>query len=90
MIYNVSIKRGMKMKFNTETLARWNKAVAQYVKDAGYHINDVETGAHAWIIAHKTDITREAYEDRSVVDAHIKTALQKIFPKAVFKDTYSY
>lgn len=78
------------MKFDTETLARWNKTVAEYVKDEGYDISDVKTGAHAWIIAHKTYIAREAYEDSSVVDAHIKTALQKIFPKAVFKDTYSY
>jgi peptide deformylase len=78
------------MKFDAKTVARWNEIVVEYVNGSGYEISDVKTGSLAWAIAHKTKITHEAYEDNSVVDAHIKTVLQKIFPGAVFKDNYSY
>lgn len=78
------------MKFDNQTVNRWAEQVADYLGRLGYDISDVKMGAEAWDIAHRIGITKEAYKDRSVTDAHIKTALQKIFPDAVFLDKYSY
>lgn len=58
----------------------------------------VESGSLAWTIASKSGITAYCYGDTSkglpgipgIVDAHIKTALQTIFPNAVFRDKYAY
>lgn len=63
-------------------------------KDCGM----VESGALAWELAHRAGITSYCYGDTSrdmpgipdCVDAHIKTALARIFPNAVFKDRYAY
>ena len=57
-----------------------------------YH-NDILANEFARVgdlVAHQSGITEEAYADRSVVDAHIVTALKQMFPNAEFKDTYSY
>jgi hypothetical protein len=78
-------------KFNAETIARWVEKAERYVIDNhGIHLTGVKIGSDAWGIAHRSGITAEAYKDRSVVDAHIVTALKQIFPNAVFKDKYSY
>lgn len=77
-------------KITTETLSRWKETISQYLETVEYDLDDVVEGSLAWIIAHKTGIVKEAYEDRTIVDAHIKTALQKIFPNAIFKDIYNY
>lgn len=54
-------------------------------------LDAVTTGRDAWAIAHRAGITKEAYDiSRDVVDAHIQTVLQKIFPKAVFRDAKRY
>jgi hypothetical protein len=51
----------------------------------------VVTGRDAWTIAHLAGVVREAYAmDRDIHDAHIQTALQKIFPNAVFRDKKVY
>lgn len=78
------------MKFDKATVNRWSVMAADYLGRNGYDLDDVKTGVDAWEIAHRVGITREAYEDHSVVDAHIKTALKVIFPEAVFKDRYTY
>jgi hypothetical protein len=78
------------MKFNSDTVNRWATLSANFLARSGYNLSDVKTGAEAWTVAHQSGITKEAYEDRSVVDAHIKTALQQIFPNAIFVDKYSY
>lgn len=78
------------MKFDKATVNRWAAMAADYLGRYGYDIADVKTGVEAWDIAHHVGIAREAYEDRSVVDAHIITALKAIFPEAVFKDRYTY
>lgn len=52
---------------------------------------DILTGKDAWTIAHNAGITRKAYEmGRDITDAHIQTALERIFPNAVFKDAKRY
>lgn len=78
------------MKFDRSTVNRWAVMAADYLGNRGYDIADVKTGIEAWNVAHRSGITEEAYADRSVVDAHIVTALKQLFPSAVFKDTYSY
>jgi len=78
------------MKFDTQTVNRWATLCADYLGKRGYDVSDVKTGVDAWNIAHRVGVTKEAYDDRSVTDAHIKTALQKIFPECVFTDKYAY
>ena len=79
------------MKIDKATFERWNKYCQLFVAEHSLQIEDIKTGIDAWNIAHRLDIPREAYAiDNSIVDAHIKTALQKIFPNAVFKDKYHY
>ena len=79
-------------KFDTATVKRWAtmaETFLQRVGDPGTP-KDVYLGAEAWTIAHLSGITGEAYADRSVMDAHIVTALKEIFPSANFSDRYSY
>jgi hypothetical protein len=77
-------------KFNSEMINRWTVMAANYLGRNGYDMADVKLGVEAWDIAHYVGITKEAYADRSVVDAHIVTALKQLFPNAEFKDTYVY
>ena len=80
-------------KFDSETIARWTKMADEWLASNQFGVIDrdkVLSGANAWKIAHRSGISYEAYEDMSVVDAHIVTALKQIFPNAEFKDTYSY
>lgn len=85
-------------KFDQATIVRWTEMVDVWLsKNFGVtdrfgitersHVSD---GTSAWTIAHRAGITQEAYEDRSVVDAHIVTALKQIFSNAKFYDKYSY
>lgn len=78
------------MKFDKATVNRWAAMAADYLGRNGYDIADVKLGVEAWEIAHYVGITDEAYQDRSVLDAHIVTALKTIFPQAVFKDRCAY
>ena len=73
------------MRATPEMLARWRKYCALYVHDLGHGqtVDDVTSGACAWMIAHKVDIPREAYHV-GMNDAHIATALRRIFPNATF------
>ena len=52
--------------------------------------DDITTGRDAWAIAHRSGVTNDAYKDRTVTDGHIQTALERIFPHAVFKDAKVY
>lgn len=79
-------------KFDLLTVIAWSDMASKWLKDAGDPgtREDIYLGAEAWEIAHRSGITAAAYKDRTVVDAHIVTALKQIFPNAVFKDKYSY
>ena len=79
-------------KFDTATVTRWASMAETFLQRAGDPgtTKDIFLGAEAWTIAHLSGITSEAYDDRSVTDAHIVTALKQIFPSANFKDRYSY
>ena len=80
-------------KFDQATIVRWTKMADEWLAKNPFGIierSQVLYGVNAWKVAHHAGITEEAYADRSVVDAHIVTALKQLFPNAVFKDTYSY
>lgn len=85
-------------KFDIATIARWTELVDLWISKNfrvtdQYGITDrthVTDGSSAWVIAHRSGVTDLAYADRSVVDAHIVTALKQIFPNVVFKDRYAY
>jgi hypothetical protein len=52
---------------------------------------DVKTGRDAWLVAHRAGLCAEAYAmSRDIHDAHIQTALEKVFPNAVFRDAKRY
>lgn len=61
-------------------------------------VEQVVTGSQAWEIAHRAGITEFCYGNTSkdiegipdIHDAHIVTALKRIFPNAIFKDRYRY
>ena len=72
-------------------IPEWQQRAQSWLFERDLLCSDVTTGVDAWTVAHSTGITREAYSiDRSVVDAHIQTALKQIFPNAVFKDRPHY
>lgn len=69
----------------------WQKDCDAFLAERGFSRQDVKTGKDAWMVAHNVGICREAYEiSRDIVDAHIQTALQQIFPNAVFQDPKRY
>ncbi len=72
-------------------LADWTARAVAFLEAHNLTIEDVKTGANAWTVAHKTRITMDAYDiSRDIVDAHIQSALERIFPCAVFKDAKRY
>lgn len=79
-------------KIDALTVKRWHNMALQWLlANCPEELPaKVLTGRDAWAIAHKCGITDEAYRDRSVVDAHIQTALEQIFPNAVFRDAKRY
>ncbi len=78
-------------KIGKDTVEAWRKRIQDWLSaNADFDSSKVLTGRDAWTIAHITGIVRDAHEDRSVVDAHIQTALEQIFPNAVFKSKKVY
>ena len=77
-------------KFDHTVVERWREQADTALAEFGLKREDVTNGIDAWAVARKAGIQAEAYSDRSVVDAHIVTALKAILPNVVFKDTYNY
>lgn len=79
-------------------LDNWEERARQWLIDhaakTGHplaRLEDVDRGVDAWAVAHSAGLTREAYDmGRDINDAHIQTALEKIFPNAYFKDKKRY
>jgi hypothetical protein len=78
------------MKIPRQTIDQWRNSAAAWLAQKGHTLEDLRTGRDAWTVAHHTGITREAYENPSIVDAHIQTALGRIFPNVQFKDPKRY
>jgi hypothetical protein len=72
-------------------LSDYKSMADSFLAGHGYSRSDVKTGAQAWTVACRAGITRDAYAiDRSINDGHIQTALEKIFPEAIFQDSKRY
>jgi len=79
-----------------ETIARWQETATDWLaanakKDGRpATIQDVTTGRDAWTVAHCAGLLADAYRIDGIHDAHIQTALGKVFPDAVFRDAKRY
>jgi hypothetical protein len=61
--------------------------LAQYNVSRG----SITEGWQAWRVAGKAGVLDDAYSiGRDITDGHVQTALEKIFPCAVFKDAKRY
>lgn len=80
----------MPKRFDDQIITDWTKLADKYLTPHNYTRGDIKTGRDAWAVAHRCGITAIAYLARDVTDAHIKTALARVFPNAVFKDKYHY
>jgi len=81
----------MQAKFSDEKIAEWAGKAEVWLKANTSQVPaTIRFGRDAWTVAHACGITEEAYKDRSVLDAHIQTALEKIFRKAIFLDPKRY
>ena len=78
--------------------AAWLADGSKFKDGKPRELTDIKTGTDAWTIASRAGITDICYgnsakdipEIAGCHDAHIKTALAKVFPNAVFANTYSY
>jgi len=53
--------------------------------------DQIKSGREAWHLAHTSDILDHAYaQGRDVTDGHIQTALERVFPNALFLDKKVY
>ena len=80
-------------KINKDIVSRWGDMCEIWLEGSpeAATCSSIRTGRDAWFVAHSAGIVREAYAmDRDIHDAHIQTALQKIFPNAVFRDKKVY
>lgn len=93
------------MKITAEQFATIKSMVETFMADPATwadgkpkSVDVVQTGSQAWGVAHRAGVTEYCYGNTAkdmpgiegVCDAHIKTALARIFPNAVFKDNYTY
>jgi hypothetical protein len=75
----------------TEAVDSWFEANSGVTDRHGItHRNHVVRGVDAWSIAHRVGIMEQAYKNTKTVDAHIQTALEKVFPNVKFKDPKVY
>lgn len=78
--------------------ADWLADGSKFKDGKSRELSDIKTGADAWHIASRAGITDICYGNTAkdlpgipdCHDAHIKTALAKVFPNAEFADKYSY
>lgn len=72
-------------------LAEYTAKAESFLQSKGLSLSDIATGRDAWAVAHGAGITHHAYAlSRDIVDAHIQTALESIFPRATFLDKKRY
>lgn len=77
-------------KIANPTIEDWKARANGWLASQGLNRRNIATGLDAWTVAHNCKFTREAYADPSIADAHIQTALETVFPNAVFKDAKRY
>lgn len=78
-------------KIPNDTIANWCERTERYLIDNhGITRAGIKIGLDAWSIAHRVGLTAEAYSDRTITDAHIQTALERVFPNCQFRDRKVY
>lgn len=82
-------------KIDAATVERWRGMAQGWmlrgIVEPHNGLEHVILGRDAWTVAHRAGICAEAYAmSRDIHDAHIQTALEKIFPNVVFKDAKRY
>lgn len=83
---------------NAEQLEEFRTLATNWLAERDLACDQVQSGAAAWAVAHRAGITEICYGNTAkdlpgidgCLDAHIQTALQKVFPNAVFKDKKVY
>jgi hypothetical protein len=80
----------MSRKITGQEIGVWSRRADSFLASKGLKRADVMLGVDAWTVAHKTDVIADAYKDPSIVDAHVQTALEQIFPNASFKEPKRY
>ena len=80
------------VRIGPEQVKTWADIMTAWLKvhAPGHALADVKTGSDAWSIASRSGVLTEAYKDRTMTDAHIQTALEKIFLNATFGDKKRY
>ena len=78
------------MKIPEATVSAWIGLADAHFKGRPMNRYKVETGGLAWLLAGELGMLKEAYSDRKITDAHVKTALKRVFPNAHFADAYHY
>lgn len=72
-------------------LENYTSKACEWLAERNLELSSVQSGRDAWTIAHQCGITRHAYDiSRDITDAHIQTALEKIFPNVTFRDKKRY
>lgn len=80
-------------KINALMINKWRNMCEKWLAGSpeSATCSSIITGRDAWTVAHRAGIVQEAYAmGQDIHDAHIQTALEKIFPNAVFRDAKRY
>lgn len=80
-------------KINTLIINKWRSMCEAWLAGSpeAATCSSIITGGDAWFVAHAAGVVREAYAmGQDIHDAHIQTALQRIFPNVVFRDAKRY
>ena len=75
----------------SQHLNTYRNMLAPVLSKHGIQADMTMSGVDAWTLAHNAGIVKHAYSlGRDIYDAHIQTALEKLLPGAVFKDSKRY
>jgi hypothetical protein len=72
-------------RIDAATTRLWRRYATEHLARYGRTPEDVTAGVDAWNIAHRIGMVLDMYRtDPDINDAHIQTALRRIFPNATF------
>lgn len=79
------------MRIDATTIETFKTMADDRLKECLVDRSGILQGPDAWTVAHQAGIVRHAYDiGADVTDGHIQTALERVFPNAVFKDKKVY
>lgn len=79
-------------RIDTATRAEWLNLISAWLAERNLTTDAIQTGADAWSVwTRAVNNPLNVYRAMpDVVDAHIQTALQSMFPSVTFKDAKRY